>query len=112
MEPKFLDKVKVSHFSTSEKGSPKKWPNGRWRPGRHVEIHENRFPEDVYTVVGVTKFYEGETDPGSEDEAPYFNMQNTVVVYIVAKTIGRRYKVQLRDLQIVGGVEDVRVNQA
>lgn len=87
----FLKQVKVKEFADSHKV-------GRAR--KLVKIpNENK--DETYTVVGVTALNEGYSE--SDGYGWYFVMTERHRVYLVAKSIGRRFKVLEGDLEIIGG---------
>ena len=89
----FLQAVKVVRFAES-----KKVFNERYRYGGHeVVTYPNPNPDDMYFVIGVTSLKEGEIDYDSE-EGYMFCQSKSHKVYIVAKSIGRRFKVLEEDL--------------
>jgi hypothetical protein len=97
----FLQKVKVSHFAESGKGTNEFWANGYRKPGRHLKRIVNKHPEDIYTIVGVTRLQEGRTTFNGSDEPRSFELDQSHKVYIIAKSIGRRLKVLISDVTLV-----------
>lgn len=98
----FLQKVKVKKFAESTKmyGVPP-WSKGHYKAGyRGLELTDNPQPEEVYTVIGVTSIKEGESEYDSE-AGYYFVQKNSHKVYLVAKSIGRRFKVLESDLELI-----------
>ena len=90
----FLQPVKVKNFADS-----KKVFNSRYG-GRKLITYPNQQPDDVFYVVGVTAIKEGETEYDSE-AGYYFVQDKSYKVYIVAKSIGRRFKVLESDIEKV-----------
>lgn len=98
----FLQKVKVKKFAESSKmyGFPP-WSKGKYNVVyRGLKLTDNHKPDDVYTVVGVTSIKEGVREYDSET-GYYFVQKNSHKVYIVAKSIGRRFKVLESDLELI-----------
>lgn len=94
-EGMFLQQVKVKNFAESKKVFG----------GRELHTYINEKPDDVFHIVGVTSIKEGDT----EHEAGYgyyFNQKKSHKVYIVAKSIGRRFKVLPEDIELVGEQND------
>ena len=100
----FLQKVKVKAFASSVKSfgvPPFGSKNSKWQTSyRHVVYTENKNPDEIFTVVGVSSLKEGIIEY-SGDEGSTFNQKNSVQTLIVAKSIGVRYKVALEDIILV-----------
>ncbi|GIO25378.1 hypothetical protein [Oceanobacillus sp. J11TS1] len=91
----FLKQVKVKEFADSMKvGSARKL----------VKV-PNENEDDIYTVVGVTAINEGYTE---YDESAYFVMTDRHKVYLVAKSIGRRFKILEEDMDLLEGATNER----
>lgn len=89
----FLKPVKVKNFAESVK------VYGSRYGGRKLKTYPNKNPNDVFYIVGVTAIKEGVTEYDSE-AGYYFCQKNSHKVYIVAKSIGRRFKVLESDIEI------------
>lgn len=96
----FLQKVKFKQFVESAKGSPKR-PDGSTRAGRHLRYRENPNPDDVYHIIGKTHMVEGVSEWVGYEEGYTFRFEKRHEVYIVAKSIGRRFKVLVDDVEFV-----------
>lgn len=96
----FLAQVKVVKFAESRKGSLV--VDGFYHGlARVIATNDNHNPEDIYTVVGVTQLKEGWSDFISEDEGTAFRQTDSKQVYIVAKSIGQRFKVLPEDIEVI-----------
>ena len=88
----FLQQVKVKNFAESKKVCG----------GRELHTYVNEKPDDVFHIVGVTSIKEGVIE--YDQEYGYqFNQKKSHKVYIVAKSIGRRFKVLPEDVELIGG---------
>lgn len=101
-KPKFLQKVKVKNFAEIRKGY-KMRQRGDRDNFREVVKRENRNPEQIFTVIGVTTMKEGWSDYIGYEEGYAFEQTASKTVYIVANTLGRRYKALLEDLELIEG---------
>lgn len=90
----FLETVKVKNFAHSKRVCVENSEYG----GRQVYTIPNDKPDDIFHVIGVTSLKDGATHYDSEDGL-YFAATKSHKVYIVAKSIGRRYKVLEEDLE-------------
>jgi hypothetical protein len=97
----FLQKVTVSHFVRGVTGSSEFWGNCARKQGRRVVRDINKKPDEVLTVIGQTQLYEGLTHSNGSDEPSNFEPKVRHKVYIVAKGLGRRFKVLPEDIQLV-----------
>ncbi|MGD6898629.1 hypothetical protein [Bacillus infantis] len=96
----FLKPVKVKKFAESQKH------HGGNYGGRKMYTYPNSKPEDVFHIIGVTSIKDGSTD--YDREYGYsFVQHKSHKVYIVAKGLGRRYKVLPEDLEVVEENSDV-----
>lgn len=87
----FLKQVKVKEFADSRKiGQARKL----------VKIpNENK--DEIYTVIGVTALNEGYSE--SDGYGWYFVMTERHRVYLVSKSIGRRFKVLEENMELLEG---------
>ena len=92
----FLQQVKVINFADSMK------VYGTEYGGRKLHTYANENPDDIFHIVGVTSIKEGVTEYDS-DHGLYFCQKKSHKVYIVAKSIGRRFKVLPEDVELIGG---------
>lgn len=100
-KPKFLQKVKVKQFTQSIKRvrhKPNKTINDLFR---EITKIKNTNLDQIFTVIGVTSLKEGWTDYVDPEVGNTFRQTASVTVYIVACTLGRRYKATLDDLELV-----------
>lgn len=95
-EGMFLEQVKVKNFAESKK------VYGTQYGGRQLHTYSNKSPDDIFRIVGVTSIKEGVTEYDS-DHGLYFCQKKSHKVYIVAKSIGRRFKVLPEDVELIGG---------
>jgi len=94
-EGMFLEQVKVKNFAESKK------VYGTRYGGRKLYTYANKKPDDIFHIVGVTSIKEGVTEHDGE-YGYQFNQSKSHKVYIVAKSIGRRFKVLPEDVELVG----------
>jgi hypothetical protein len=87
-KPKFLDKVRVKQFAY----------NAKTYKGRELCLVKNLNPETVFYVIGTVNFPHGVTHWYPE-EGTEFHQTGSTQVFIVANTIGIRYKATLEDLE-------------
>jgi hypothetical protein len=91
----FLKPVKVKQFADS-----RKYYGLTRYGGRKLITIPNDKPDDVFYIVGVTSIKEGIVE--YDNEYGYsFSASKSHKVYIVAKSIGRRFKVLERDIEKV-----------
>lgn len=98
----FLTKVKVRQFADGVKrhGKPPFADTGH-KHYRILHRTPNPNPDIIYTIIGVTGIREGYSDYLSYEEG-YAWVQNTShKVYVVANTIGRKYKVLPEDMEVL-----------
>ncbi|GAB0167483.1 hypothetical protein LSPCS325_09200 [Lysinibacillus sp. CTST325] len=91
----FLQQVKVKNFAESKK------VYGTRYGGRKLYTYANENPNDIFNIIGVTSIKEGVTEHDGE-YGYQFNQSKSHKVYIVAKSIGRRFKVLPEDIELVG----------
>ncbi len=92
----FLQQVKVRNFAESKK------VYGTRYGGRELYTYANKNPDDIFHIIGVTSIKNGVID--YDHEYGYqFNQKKSHKVYIVAKSVGRRFKVLPEDLELIGG---------
>lgn len=84
----FLKQVKVKEFADSRKIGV----------DRKLFKLPNENKNDIYTIVGITALNEGYTE---FDEHYYFVTTKRHKVYLVAKGIGRRFKVLEGDMEVL-----------
>lgn len=92
----FLQQIKVKNFADSKK------VYGTQYGGRKLRTYANENPDDIFHIVGVTAIKEGVTEYDRE-YGYQFNQNKSYKVYIVAKSIGRRFKVLPEDVELIGG---------
>lgn len=102
----FLQPVNVNRFSDSQKVfQPCPYRQNTeaisWRKLVH---YENANPDDVYHIIGVTSVKEGFAEYTGSEEGYTFRHFKSHKVYIVAKSVGRRYKVLPEDLRVLSTV--------
>lgn len=101
---KFLDQVKVKAFSQSIKTTEQREAGTlKYKTTfivRKVRKYKNPAPETLYVVIGTTTLQEGYSDYLGQDDGYGWAHEKTVKVYIVANTLGRRYKAQVEDMEI------------
>lgn len=91
----FLKSVKVKQFADS-----KKYYGNSKHGGKKLINIPNDKPDDVFYIVGVTSIKEGIVE--YDYEYGYsFSATKSHKVYIVAKSIGRRFKVLESDIELV-----------
>lgn len=90
----FLKPVRVVNFADSKKVYKSKYG------GRELITFPNEKTDEIYYVVGVTAIKEGVTEY-ERDFGHIFVQEESHKVYIVAKSIGRRFKVLEEDLIFV-----------
>lgn len=90
----FLSQVKVRNFAESKKSY-----NSRYGE-RSLYTYPNKNSDDVFYIVGVTAIKDGVIEYDRE-YGYQFNQKKSHKVYIVAKSIGRRFKALERDLEII-----------
>ncbi|GIO02987.1 hypothetical protein J5TS2_36550 [Brevibacillus halotolerans] len=98
----FLKQVKVKNFAVSVKkyGVPP-WDK-TWKSHYKVlEKQENKNLDDVFTVIGVTHLQEGYSVWEGDQEGYRWQQKVSHKVYIVSKSIGRRFKVLEEDLEVI-----------
>jgi hypothetical protein len=93
-KPEFLEEVKVSSFCFSIK----KYNYQLGRPERVIERYKNKNPDNVYRVIGQTVLNTGYSEYLGYEGGYGFRMTGCQTVYIVANTLGRRYKVLPEDI--------------
>lgn len=92
----FLQPIKVKNFAVSKKVHGLGYRYG----GRQLSTYANDKPDDVFHVIGVSSIKEGAVGYDFEDGYS-FEATNSHKVYIVAKSIGRRYKVLPQDIELL-----------
>lgn len=92
----FLQQVKVKNFAESIK------VYGTQYGGRKLRTYTNENPDDIFHIIGVTSIKEGVTEYDRE-YGYQFDQKKSYKVYIVAKSIGRRFKVLPEDVELIGG---------
>lgn len=100
----FLQKVKVKAFARNIKKHgrfPEEWKTIKFGTHRVVGRVENQNPDDIYTIIGKTRFVEGYTEYLGYEEGVTFNGVRHVPVYVVAKNEHRSFKVLLDDIEII-----------
>lgn len=97
----FLQQVKVKNFVQSKKvyGTPRFMPENWKGSYRELVTEENLNQEDVYHIIGITSLREGYSD--FHNEGVDFVLKKSHKVYLVAKGIGRRFKVLEEDLVLL-----------
>lgn len=90
----FLQQVKVKNFAESKK------VYGTQYGGRKLSTYANKNPDDIFHIVGVTSIKEGVTEYDRE-YGYQFHQKKSYKVYIVAKGIGRRFKVLPEDIELL-----------
>lgn len=99
-KPKFLDKVKVKAFAYNAKKSVV--IDGQYQAGgRGISTTKNFHQETIYTVIGTVNLPQGYSEHIGHEEGYGFKHTGSVQVFIVANTIGVRYKAQLEDMELV-----------
>lgn len=99
-EGMFLAKVKVKRFVKGIRSS--QVISGQYHGlGRKIVTRENRSTDDVFFVVGVTQLREGLIEWEGSDIGYVFRKTRSRQVYIVARSIGRRFKALPEDIEIV-----------
>lgn len=91
----FLKPIKVKNFAESKKVHGV----GRYG-GRELFTHPNDKPDDVFHIIGVSSIKEGVINYDFEDGYS-FQALKSHKAYIVAKSIGRRYKVLPQDIELL-----------
>jgi len=99
-KPVFLQKVKVKQFAVSVKTYKPVEGIGRAHC-REMAKRINEKPDQIFTVIGVTTIKEGYSDYIGYEDGYTFRQRASKNVYIVACTLGRRFKAALDDLEIV-----------
>lgn len=98
-KPEFLQQVRVTRFRKSERVYNEK----RMGSERVIKAYDNERPGTVYTVIGQTSLKTGVTSlehDGEYGEYAYYAWQQTgsMVVYIVADRLSRRYLAAVEDM--------------
>lgn len=98
----FLKQVKVKRFAkTVKKYGPTPWNIGWQSHYKVLEKEENNNPDEVYTIVGVTNLQEGYAEYEGMEEGYRWQQKAHHKVYLVAKSLGRRFKVLEEDLELI-----------
>ncbi len=92
----FLAKVHVKQFAISVKQYA-----GHGRKERRIKMLANPNPDDIFTIISATQIKEGQVWFEGDDVGYIFKETGSKQVFIVAKSIGRRYKVLLEDIEAV-----------
>ena len=99
----FLKPVKVKRFAETRKrcGSCP-FAGGQHKDNwRQLTTVENKQPDDIYHVIGVTSLKEGWSEYLGYEEGYGFRQAKSHKVYLVAKGVGRRFKVLEEDMELV-----------
>lgn len=98
----FLQQVKVKQFTDSvKKYGTCPFTNTHKSPWRGLHHTENKNPNEVYHVIGVTTLKEGYSEYLGYEEGYGFVQSKSHKVYIVAKGVGRRFKALPEDIEAV-----------
>lgn len=98
----FLQPVKIKRFVDTRKVFTEcPYKDDQLHHWRKLVGTENPKHDDVYHVIGVTNLKEGITDYMGREDGYAFKQFKSHKVYIVAKGIGRRYKVLPEDMELV-----------
>lgn len=97
----FLKRAKVKRFVRSVAHAPVTDKRTYRAAGRSIVLEENKNPDDIFTIIGTTVKLEGKSEYEGHDEGYSFKREKTHRVYIVAKSMGKRYYVLPEDIDLV-----------